>query len=98
MLKSVDRFDVNEVSKDISKGSTSEVDLEYPEELHDLHNDCFLGPEKTEIRKSVFSDYCREIGNKYNISVSAVKKLVPSLCNKGKYVLHYSPTCSYIYR
>ena len=37
--------------EDSKKGLMSEVDLEYPQELHDLHNDCPLAPEKNESNK-----------------------------------------------
>ena len=45
-----------------------EVDLEYPEELHDFHNDYPLAPERKKINK--------------------VEKLIPTLGDKQKYVLH----------
>ena len=45
-----------------------EVDLSYPGELHDLHNDHALAPESLEIGK--------------------VRKLVPNLGDKRKYVVH----------
>ena len=37
----------------------------------------------------MLSKYCKEIADKYNIKVGDVKKLIPNLCNKSKYVLHY---------
>ena len=46
-----------------------EVDLEYPDDLHDLHNDYPLAPEM------------RKVGE--------VKKLIPNLYNKTKYVVYY---------
>ena len=33
--------------------------------------------------------YCKKIADKYNIKVGDVKKLIPNLDNKTKYVLHY---------
>ena len=38
-LKNVDRFDVNSISEKSDTAYFLEVDLEYPDELHELHND-----------------------------------------------------------
>ena len=45
-LKNVDEFDVMSVSEKSPIGYFLEVDLEYPDELHELHNDFPLAPEK----------------------------------------------------
>ena len=45
-LKNVDNSELNSVSENNSTGYILEVDLEYPEELHALHNDYPLAPEK----------------------------------------------------
>ena len=66
-----------------------EVDLEYPQELHDLHNDYPLGPEKVKVTDEMLSNYCKKIQKKFNISTGLVHKLIPTLNNKQKYVLHY---------
>ena len=38
-LKNVDRFDVNSISEKSGTGYFLEVDLEYPDNLHESHND-----------------------------------------------------------
>ena len=63
--------------------------FEYPDELHELHNDYLLGPEKLAVTSDVLSNYCKSIADKYNIKVGDVKKLIPNLANKSKYVVHY---------
>ena len=45
-LKNVNQFDVNSVSEKSEIGYFIEVDLEYPDELHKLHYDYRLAPEK----------------------------------------------------
>ena len=54
-----------------------EVDLEYPKELHDLHNDYPLGPEKVKVTDEMLSNYCKKIQKKFNISTGLVHKLIP---------------------
>ena len=66
-----------------------EVDLEYLEELHELHNDFPLAPEKLTVSNDMLSKYCKKIGDKYEIKVGDVKKLIPNLGNKTNYVVHY---------
>ena len=48
-LKKFVKFDVNSIIKDSPIGFILEVDLEFPDELHELHNDYSLAPEKLEI-------------------------------------------------
>ena len=85
----IDKTDLAKYKEDSNKGLILEVDLEYPEELHNLHNDYPLGPEKVKVTENMLSGYCKNIANKYNISTGLVQKLIPTLSNKEKYVLHY---------
>ena len=48
-LKKVDGFDLNSVSEKSLIVYILEVDLEHPDELHALHNDYSLVPEKLAI-------------------------------------------------
>jgi len=72
-----------------NKGIVLEVDLEYPEELHDLHNDYPCAPEKMLVKDDMLSDYCRKIKNLRGNSSGNVSKLTPTLNSKTNYVLHY---------
>ena len=70
-------------------GYLLEVDLEYLNKLHELHNDYPLAPEKLAVSSDVLSKYCKKIADKYEIKVCNVKKLIPNLSNKTNYVVHY---------
>ena len=59
-LKNVDGFGVMSVSKKSRTGLILEVDLEYLEELHVLHNDYPLVPEKLAIPYDMLSNYCKK--------------------------------------
>ena len=89
MVKNVDNSELNSVSENNSTGYILEVDLEYPEELHLLHNDYPLAPEKPAIPYHMLSDYCKKVADKYGIKVGDVMKLILNLCDKTNYVLHY---------
>ena len=72
-----------------SVGYFLEVDLEYPDELHELHNDFPLAPAKFAVSSDILSNYCKKIAGKYEIKVGDVKKLISNLGNKTNYVVHY---------
>ena len=88
-VKNVDGFDVMFTSEKSDTGYLLEVNLEYPDELHELHNDYPLAPEKLAVSNDMLSAYCKKIADKYDIKVGDVKKLIPNLGNKTKYVVHY---------
>ena len=88
-LKNVDNFDVNSISGKNPISYILEVDLEYPDELHELHNNYLLAPEKFAIPYDLLSDYCKNIADKYGTKVGNVKKLIPNLGHKTNYVVYY---------
>ena len=88
-LKNVDNFDVNSVSKEDPIRYITKVHLKYSDQLHVLHNDYPLAPEKLAIPYDMLSDYCKKIADEYEIKVVDVKKLIPNLGNNTNYVLHY---------
>ena len=88
-LKNVDEFDVMSISEKRLIGCLLEVDLKCPDELHELHNDYPLAPEKVAVSSDILSNYCKKTADKYEIKIGDVKKLIPNLNNKTNYVAHY---------
>ena len=87
--KEISKIDLAKYKENGKKGLILEVDLEYPQELHDIHNDYPVAPEKLKVSNNVLSGYCKKIAEKYNISIGLVSKLIPMLRDKKQYVLHY---------
>ena len=52
-------------------------------ELHELHNDYPLAPDKIEIKRKMLPEY-KLIADLYNVSIGNFKKLVPNLFDKEK--------------
>ena len=88
-FENIDEFDVMSVNEKSDIGYILEIDLEYLKKLRELHNDYPLAPEKLAVSRDMLSTYCKNIADKYDIKIGDVKKLIPNLGNKTKYVLHY---------
>ena len=81
------------------------VDLEYPKELHDLHNDYPLAPQRKRVTKDMLSNHTKEIMNKSYLFLNpskkdseknkdrskgdAVDKLICDFSDKINYGIHY---------
>jgi hypothetical protein len=82
-------FDVTSIPRDGEKGYILEVDLEYPQHLHDNHNDYPLAPESFCIKPEMLSTYQKELLMNLGMGATGCSKLVPNLHDKEHYVVHY---------
>ena len=72
-LKNIDGCDVMSTNEKSLIGHLLEVDLEYSDQLHGLHNDYPLAPEKGAVSSNMLSKYCKKIADKCEIKVGDVK-------------------------
>ena len=89
-------LNITNVADDDEQGYILEVDLHYPSELHNLHNDYPLAPEKMKISPEMLSRYCQDLSECLNLRSGAVPKLVPNLQDKTNYVVHYRNLKQYL--
>lgn len=82
-------FNVYDIPDDNEAGYILEVDLTYPQHLHDGHNDYPLAPEHLKIKPSMLSPYPTQLAQELQKKPGSVSNLVPNLYNKEKYILHY---------
>ena len=59
-----------------------EVDLDYPENLHEEHSDYPMAPGKIKIKPEWLSSYSLENANKFDIKIGNINKLAPNLMSK----------------
>ena len=67
-------LDLNKYNSNSSKGCVLKLDLEYPRELCEFHNDYSFASDKTEIKRVMLSSYQLKIADFCNISIVNVKK------------------------
>ena len=90
-VKNIDKIEqkLMNVKNNSSTGYILEVDLQYLEKLHGIHNDYPLAPEKNSTPNKWLSKYCLKIANAHNITTGTVKKLAANLINKHNNVIRY---------
>ena len=62
--------------------------MENPKELHYLHSDYPLAPEELIVQDDWLSPFCKNLKEKFGLTSDKTTKLIPTLFNKEKYVLH----------
>ena len=82
-LDNPENFHFQSVQHDSDTGYLLEVDLDYPDELHNSHSDQPLAPEHFKITPNMLSEY-----SKADSSFHGQVALTPNLYSKTKYVLY----------
>ena len=60
-LENIDKFDEMSINDKSPIGYFLEVEIEYLEELQELHNDFPLAPEKLTVSSDMLSKYCKKL-------------------------------------
>ena len=88
--RQIDALDIESHPKNDPFGYFLEVDLEYPQSLHDTHNDFPLVPEKIEILNEELSPFMLQMKKKLHLKQkSSGLKLIATLKDKTCHILHY---------
>ena len=86
----IDALQLATIADDDETGYVLEVDLDYPRELHASHNEFPLAPERRTITTEQCSPYTRQLIESLNIpQKKQFERLVATLIDKRRYVLHY---------
>ena len=91
-----EKIDLLKVAADSEKGYIAEVDLEYPPEIHEEHNDYPMAPEPLTIPIRDLSEHTQQLRKDLQIKSKPTEKLIPNLKDKKNYVLHYRNLQQYV--
>ena len=94
--KEIKSIDFTKVKDDADEGYILEVNLEYPEEIHDQHADYPLAPEHIQVTPDMLSPYAKSIAEDLKLKGSFTTKLVPNLNDKNRYVVNYRNLKQYL--
>ena len=91
-----EHLNINYVSDDSEDGYILDVDLDYPSELHDHHNEYLLVPEKMKVTEDMLSPYAKQLLEELELKGTSTEKLISHLHSKEKYVVHRTVHLSYM--
>ena len=86
-MEAVLLWDIEAWTPDNDYGYFAQVDVEYPESLHEAHNDLPFLPEKRAFEPSPAMS---AVAERLGLSRALASKLVPNLCKKTEMVVHVS--------
>ena len=85
--KQIDKLDICNLDADGDTCYVLEVDLNYPPEIHDRHNDYPLAVERKAVQENQLSNFNRHFLEKNGKKFLSSVKLCPDLTNKRNYTL-----------
>ena len=86
----ISNLHIRSIADDANTGYILEVDLRYPNHLHEEHNDYPLASESLTVTESMLSNYCKSLFSSTNEKPHrGTPKLIPNLNNKTNYIVHY---------
>lgn len=89
-FEEINNFDVMSISCNSEIGYILDVDLEYPPEIHNIHNDLPMAVDHLNITYNNLSPYQKNILKNNGLKLNNnAKKLIPNLNDKTHYVIHY---------
>lgn len=83
----IEHIDVQNIAEDCDEDYVIECDFAYPQHLHNRHSDLPLAAEKSAITSDMLSPYSRQLYE--HIHVKPATKLLTTLRDKDRYMLHY---------
>ncbi|MES9884134.1 MAG: hypothetical protein ABW185_25085, partial [Sedimenticola sp.] len=92
----IEQLDVCSIPDDADEGYIFVCDLDYPDELHDVHDQFPLITENVTITENDVSDYTKKLARDSGLALKSEKKLCQTFLPKRNYVAHYLALQTYL--